>query len=154
MIRALRHWIVMALVAVVMSGICGCTHNNGDIGPWFGTWKLDGITINGAPDTEYAENVLWKFQSNLMAMIRLLGNHEQYEMYGTWSEPQPGVLRIIYIYSDIDAPEGSMKYSPLPETHLPPGVSDLTVLEMKGSTLRLEYRADDGTVYTYRLTKW
>ena len=24
-----------------------CTHNNGDIGPLFGTWALDGMTVDG-----------------------------------------------------------------------------------------------------------
>ena len=31
----------------------GCTHNNGDIGPWFGTWQVTGIDADGAPLAEY-----------------------------------------------------------------------------------------------------
>jgi len=154
MIRIVKHIIALFMLAVALMPLAGCTHNNGDIGPWFGTWKLDAMTIDGVPDTEYDDNVIWKFQANLMSMIRLLGNHEQYEMYGTWCQPSADVLRIEYIYSDDDAPEGSMKYSPLPETHLPPGVSDLTILKLDGKQMRLEYRSADGVVYGYKLTKW
>lgn len=155
MMQTVKKWILIATASLLLIvGLDGCTQNNGDIGPWFGTWKLDSMTINGAPDTEYAGNVLWKFQANLLSMIRVFGSHEQYEMYGTWSEPQPGVLRIEFIYSDDAEPEGSMKYSPLPETHLPPGISDLDILEMKGSRLYLRYLSAGGTVYEYRLTKW
>lgn len=154
MIRMLKNTIISSMMAIMLLSVAGCTRNNGDIGPWFGTWKLDAMTINGAPDAEYADNVFWQFQSNLIVMTRLLGNHEQYDMPGTWCQPEPGVLRIEYVYSDDDAPQGSMKYTPLPETHLPWGVSDLTILEMKGKTLRLEYRSTEGVVYGYNFTKW
>ena len=31
---------------IIISLLCfGCTHNNGDIGPLFGTWVLDGMTL-------------------------------------------------------------------------------------------------------------
>jgi hypothetical protein len=87
-------------------------------------------------------------------MVRVIGQHEQYEMYGTWSEPSAGVLRLSYIYSDDNDGVGSMKYSPLPETHLPTGVSDLKVLKLKGKHMQLEYIATDGIVYGYMFTKW
>ena len=144
------------MAAVMISAVCigGCTHNDGDIGPWFGTWKLDSMTVDGVQDTEYADNVIWKFQANIMSIVRVSENHGRYEVYGTWCEPQTDVLRIEFIYSDNNTPAGTMRYSPLPETHLPPGISDLDILEMKSGKLHLEYQSPDGTVYGYFLTKW
>ena len=31
---------------------CVCTHNNGDIGPLFGTWALDCMSIDGEPQPQ------------------------------------------------------------------------------------------------------
>ena len=48
------------IAAVVMTAISGsCTHNNGDIGPWFGEWKLTSIEIDGSPDAAYKANTFW-----------------------------------------------------------------------------------------------
>ena len=60
------------LIITALISLNACTHNNGDIGHLFGTWKLDAITINGEVDSVYAkaDNVLWKFQSSVMSMIR------------------------------------------------------------------------------------
>ena len=38
--RLIRHISPLALVAIMMAVVSGCTHNNGDIGPLFGSWTL------------------------------------------------------------------------------------------------------------------
>ena len=64
----------------------GCTQNNGHIGVNFGMWKLEELTINGEPDTAYLDNVVWKFHSSILSMVRISDHHEVFECYGTWSE--------------------------------------------------------------------
>ena len=33
---------------MVMLALGSCTRNHGDIGPWFGTWHVESITVGGA----------------------------------------------------------------------------------------------------------
>lgn len=131
-----------------------CTHNNGDIGHYFGTWKLDRMTINGADDVDYQNNVLWKFQAGVMCMVRVDDvTHIKTEGWGTWEE-DGNILRIGYIHHDDSNPEGSSKYSPLPETHIPKGVTELEILKQNSSTMELKYINNDGQVILYYFDKW
>ena len=72
--KTLQH-ILIALLALV--GLSGCTHNEGDIGPWFGTWMVEDIT-GGASDFE--------FQGKMCTVIYIDNKHNQLVDYGTWSE--------------------------------------------------------------------
>lgn len=142
-------WIVVAVLAA------GCTHNNGDIGPFFGTWKLSSITVNGIPDQEYDENIVWKFQSNVVAMVRINDRHETNESIGTWVDLGQQEIQMDFIYSDDDNPVGSDRYSPLVETHLPRGSFRMSVLALSSGDMTLRYSdPDNGTIYEYILKKW
>ena len=78
--KTLRHTLI-ALLALV--GLSGCTHNDGDIGIWFGTWQVEQITCDGEnlPDTYYNPSTVplyFQFQGDT--------RHNQLVDYGTWSE--------------------------------------------------------------------
>lgn len=55
--------IIIALVATML-GFASCTHNDGDIGPLFGTWHVESIDVDGTPDAAYSGNLFIMFQSN------------------------------------------------------------------------------------------
>ena len=139
----------LCLLATLLGG---CTQNNGRIGPNFGLWKLEELTIDGAPDPAYADNVVWKFHSSILAMTRVMDHHERFECYGTWSESDDGRwLLLDFSYHDDG---GTNRYVPLGETHLPAGGSVLEILSRSRGEMRLRYTSPDGTVYEYRLEKW
>lgn len=146
----------MAMVALV--ALNGCTHNNGDIGDLFGTWKLEEITVDGQADGAYGDNIVWKFQSSIIEMQQVNeALHETLNSFGTWSRPQDGVMRLDFTHTDNDNPEpGSLGYSPLPATHLPAGcVINLDVLQLNGSKMRLRYIDEaSAEVYEYYFKKW
>ena len=52
---------ISCMIFVVLS-FCGCTHNNGDIGPWFGQWKVERIDKDGMPDPDYCRVVVFKIR--------------------------------------------------------------------------------------------
>ena len=59
------------LLIVIALSFNACTHNNGDIGDLFGTWKLETITIDGEKDVHnkrrcHKEN---KDTSNILPML-------------------------------------------------------------------------------------
>lgn len=138
--------------------MCGCTHNNGDIGDLFGTWKLENITIDGAADEAYGNNIVWKFQSSIIEMQQVDDAlHESLNSYGTWSRPADGVMKLDFTHTDNSYPEpGAAHYSPLPATHLPKAqVIALDILELNGSKMKLRYiDADASTTIEYYFKKW
>lgn len=146
------------IAAVVMTAISGsCTHNNGDIGPWFGEWKLTSIEIDGTPDAAYKGNIFWAFQTSVIEMIQVepvtpdVSDYGQ--RWGTWSQEE-NTLTLNFTHHDDNAAEGSGKYTPYPATHLPGGVSKLGIIKLSGSEIKLSYTANDGKTYTYSLKKW
>lgn len=133
--------------------ICGCTQNNGHIGPLFGTWKLAELTVDGEADPDYQGNVFWKFQATAVSMLRVMDHHESSSSYGTWKSTEEQLL-LEFIYHDDSDPNGTWKYAPLPETHLTTGVSSLEIVRLTHKRMQLTYQAPDGTVYGYKLEKW
>ena len=48
----MRHIAFIPLL-IIMLLISGCTQNNGEIDPWFGTWRLESLTCDGEPADDY-----------------------------------------------------------------------------------------------------
>ncbi len=58
------------LLAILAVGASSCTHNNGDIGFWFGTWQVDKILLDGQPDTTYTKhNMFFQFQTAYFKIV-------------------------------------------------------------------------------------
>lgn len=148
----------VVIVWIAAMSLTGCTHNNGDIGELFGTWKLEKIMVDGEIDAAYDDNIVWKFQSSIIEMQQvddLL--HETFNSFGTWSRPADGLLKLDFTHTDNADPEpGSDRYSPLSATRLPRAqVIDLDVLELNGSKMRLRYiDADQSATIEYYFKKW
>ena len=144
---------IVALLLISLF-VVSCTHNNGDIGHYFGTWKLEKMTINGENDEEYADNVIWKFQAGVICMVRVDdASHTKVEAWGTWEE-DGNVLRIDYTHHDDAFSVESQKYTPLPETHIPWGVTELEILKQTSSKMELKYINNDGQIIRYYFDKW
>lgn len=61
----MKRTIITLLIAILLPVIAGCTRNDGDIGTWFGSWKLERITIDGLIDEKYKGDIFWQFQSSV-----------------------------------------------------------------------------------------
>ena len=140
----------MALAIVSMTG---CTHNNGDIGDWFGTWHLKSIAFNDSPDADYDGNIVWKFQNNIIEMIEADdAEHTALERFGTWSATD-SELTLNFTHSDERYPAGTGIYQPLPATHLPAAVSTLRILKLSSSEIILQFDSEDNAVIVYTLRR-
>lgn len=147
------------ILAVMAFLLVGCTHNNGNIGPFFGQWKISEITIDGEKDAAYEGNVFWSFQSSTIEMQKADESQltDAVTSWGSWSrekETNHDVLILDFTHSDDTHAVGDPYYSPLKETHLPNGILRLYITSSSGSTMQLSYTADDGKVYKYSLVKW
>lgn len=149
----MKHLLHILLLAMTCS-FASCTHNNGDIGDWFGTWKLEKIEVDGSP-AEYDGNIIWKFQSDIVWMGVVDDvMHTATNSFGTWTCIDD-ILTLNFTYSDNNFPNpGTGQYAPPSQTLIPSGITEMSVLELSSSRIRLLYRRSDGSAVMYHLSKW
>lgn len=144
--KELIYGFMMSVVAIAMlAATAGCTRNNGDIGDWFGTWRVESITVDGEPDGAYAPPyMIWKFQSSIIQiMVPDDAEHSAPSATGSWHE-ESGKLYLDFTW-DLGTP-GDI-------SHLPQKC-ELTILKLSGSKIELQYNSPDGKTYIYYLKKW
>ena len=92
-------YIIMVLLATLLV-LGSCTRNHGDIGPWFGTWHVESITVDGGPVTVEGD-YFFQFQSKVFRVSQV-GDHEQLvESFGTWDEGEDGTMTITFPDPDV-----------------------------------------------------
>lgn len=141
---------LLLLLLVTMS--LGCTRNNGDIGLWFGSWRLESIDIDGQEDTAIAPPYyIWKFQNHIIQIIRPNDiEHNGSWAVGSWTDNDTTVtLDFTHDLGNFNA-----------EMHLQP-VTTLEVVTLTSRTLVLRHTHPSPTssltpsrTYTYRFTRW
>ncbi|MBR5101547.1 MAG: lipocalin-like domain-containing protein [Muribaculaceae bacterium] len=122
-----------------------CTHNNGDIGIWFGTWKITSIERNGETVSSYRGNMFFLFQTTMFEMREAEHDHFVNETFGQWSE-ENDILTISF-------PDA--EYQPL-YTMTTMGftaTNHLKIISRSSSHVTLQLTTTDCT-YTYYLKKW
>lgn len=136
-----KNMILLAALLVVAS----CTTNNGDIGPWFGTWRVTEITTDGVADADYQGNMFFKFQSTVFEMLLVHDDHGTENRFGIWNDDGKGTLTVSF-------PDAN--HEPLPQSHMRAEQNVLTFNGVQASGFVLRLDSPDGHVYTYRLVKW
>ena len=136
-----KNMILLAALLVVAS----CTTNNGDIGPWFGTWRVTEITTDGVADADYQGNMFFKFQSTVFEMLLVHDDHGTENRFGIWNDDGKGTLTVSF-------PDAN--HEPLPQSHMRAEQNVLTFNGVQSSGFVLRLDSPDGHVYTCRLVKW
>lgn len=132
-------YIILSVMTVVLTA--SCTRNNGDIGPWFGTWDVENITASGT-SVHVEGDYFFHFQSNVFK-VSLVGDHEQLvESFGTWDENGDKMT--------IDFPDASVFYIVMPglEAH-----NDFTVSTKSSREVTFTKTDVSGITYSYHLRK-
>lgn len=135
---SLRIWLIMAAAAAFAS----CTRNNGDIGFWFGQWKVTSVQEDGA-EASYDGTIYFCFQSSVVEQKVVYGDHSVDQAYGHWTENE--AESTITLYFDDDA------YKPV-DGLMSAGANVMSYTH-SGSSLTLSLIDDDRTL-VYSLTKW
>lgn len=118
-----------------------CTHNGGDVSPWWGTWHVERVEAQGQPVTTIAGDYFFQFQGEV---VRLSWHNDRYdstESYGNWSEGQ-GTLTMQFL--NPDAP-------PLALPGL--GVTTTFTIEHKSPQRIVLSTVAEGAIYRYTLKK-
>lgn len=139
----------------MMLAVSSCTHNNGDIGPLFGSWTLQEIVIDGTVDAGYQHNITWNFQNHNLSIMTVLPHHDRAENMGTWEwVNQDHVISINFTYKNSEGVVGGSPFCPPAALHLPTGkVLIMEVGQLTSSDMTLVYEGEDGRIITYRFTK-
>lgn len=150
---------ITTLLPIVVIMLCaGCTRHHGDIGEFFGDWRLDKMTADGEQIILYSEDddsapilYTWAFQSTVIRINSIYTYNRILDCYGTWSE-EDGVLELRFTYNDLD--EGTdYLYTPPKILHFSPdGVTRLNIDRLENKKMVVSYTATDGVKYTYYLT--
>lgn len=77
---------LVAAIAITLLTLNGCSRNNGDIGPYFGTWHAGTVSLDG--DDASDVSVFLQFQSGTVRLCTRSTRHPYTtgEVYGNWSE--------------------------------------------------------------------
>lgn len=125
--------------------LTGCVQNNGNIGPWFGQWKVERLTIDGKDDPDYAGNAFFRFQASVFSVcISYPDEHTSGTYYGTWTE-NGDYVDVVFNTKERAVP---------PHVYLKEQFR-FRVIENNHKTKILEFVDEDtGITYTYYLKKW
>lgn len=155
--RIINHIALLAAVVVTaVASLGSCTQNNGDIGPWFGFWRMTSITIGAQPvegyEPEGPGSLQWSFQGNVV-FINTLGPHNSYrESVATWSATAT-CLTLDYTHG---AGQGDDTY-----LYTPPAIlkistdrpTEFTIVSLTSRDMTLRRTLDDGSVMECQLKK-
>ena len=143
----------LVLLLIMQLGLSGCTHNNGDIGPWFGAWSVDTIKVDGQPDNSYGHNIFWSFQNEVIKISVQHPYGVTTDHFGSWLE-EGKTLQLNFTHSDAITPSYLETYSIPSGLYLPSrGIIDLNIESMNGSHIVLTYTPADGARVEYTLSK-
>ena len=142
--KSLRKFLPVLLAFIAM----GCTHNDGDIGPWFGSWAMPAMTVDGdTPPGFDPVATVWEFQSEVVR-IGLLDDHHDFAAtaWGTWREADGRLY--------LDFTHGNGEYTAPSWLLMHPGkVLVLSIVERENRRMVLRYITPKGESVVYTLKK-
>ena len=92
--------IITTLFLLLSILLSSCTRNHGDIGPWFGTWHVESITLDGAPVEVYGD-YFFQFQSTVFRVSNVSDHEQLVESFGVWDEGEDGTMTISFPDPDV-----------------------------------------------------
>lgn len=138
------------LIGLLTLIFAGCSHNNGNIGNWFGTWHVTEITVNGETLETYNQNMYFKFQANICDIITVSPHHDNFEHFARFQEQDNHTILIDFGHTDEWNP---VEFDAPAESLLENGPNVLKVSN-KGSRKKiLTLDKEDGTTINYTLRK-
>lgn len=147
----MRTYLITILSALAFMS---CTTNNGDIGPYYGTWSMLSFTVDGEPaeDTDIG-SILWEFQNNIVSITITDPYHTRYAHYGTWRE-YDGYLSLDFTHHDDSNQPGQGPYMAPEELKFPSNeVIELKIESQSSKGMVLSWHNASGETLVYTLKK-
>lgn len=144
----MRTLIKNLMLAVVALALGGCMQHNGYIGDWFGTWKVESITVDGSREPDYAGNLFFQFQSDIVRMVEVGACQSYSDRFGSWEEEGSTLVLDFSYKADVSGP-----FIPLPASHLDRDRNLLHIDSKSSRNMQWTLDKPDGTTITYTLKK-
>lgn len=144
--------LLLASICFLCLSLSSCTQADGYIGPWFGSWHIEKILLNGEADKEYKENLMISFQGKIFK----LGYLDSAEIFGSW-EYEGEILTLDAGYNAGNGAGMDHLFNPFPPAlHFPADVSqiEITVTSINSKTMQWQYIDQEGDLVTYNLRKY
>lgn len=141
------------IIISILAVFAACKTNNGDIGPLYGQWILDQLTLDGEPDSIVCSDFSFSFQNNILYIAHQTGHHEFTETFGTWSL-DGDELTLNFTHTADLYPENGIKFNPPAELHIPVRASTvMKVYKLTEKSLRFGFTDSIGCLYDYSFYK-
>lgn len=141
---------LLPLLLSVMFMLSGCMQNNGDIGDFFGTWKVTSIKVNGIEDASYQGNIFFQFQTSVVRLVENRPHNDLTEYFGAWSDEGPSTL-IINFGFNVDPI--SEVYDIPAAARMIRGINTVTMTDRSSRKMTWTFTSGEGETVVYRLSK-
>lgn len=150
----MKHTLRILLTALTAILAGACTHNNGDIGPLFGTWALDAMLIDGQEAVLPDADTFMQFQ-NRVVMVKLIDSRATTLSYnvGSWQR-EADVLELDFNHRQDGVEPGTGIYQAPEWLHfVDRGTTVLQILSLKSGGMRLKQLTPEGPTIVYDFHK-
>ena len=142
------------LTAVVLAAVLGsCTDNNGDIGPYYGVWALDRVTIDGTEATSWHDDenwTVWEFQNNIIFIERDWPDGNYDRRVGTWSATDTELV-LDFNHTNPEYDPGTGPFAAPEWIYMEPGTNTLQIIRLTNRQMELSNTLADGRKVVYYL---
>lgn len=137
----------LIMMAVAIISMTSCTHNNGDIGPWFGLWHIEEVQKDGAVVNEYQGTNFFAFQTSVFQLRYTDDLQTEEQTTGTWVDLGSEI--------NITFPDQKIVWTHFYGIDMTAGaVNHFKVETITSKDMVLTLAATDGHNYRYTLKKW
>ncbi|MDE6854791.1 MAG: lipocalin-like domain-containing protein [Muribaculaceae bacterium] len=145
---------ITALAAAMTLTTASCTQNNGHIGPVFGSWSLQSMTVDGTdvPLPAGAVSATMSFQTDVVRFNLTYEYSHTLESFATWSKTGD-IMTFDFRHHDDVTAEGTGMYAPPEWLHFEALQENATVTELNGKHFDFVRTDDEGHKYIYKFDR-
>lgn len=130
-----------------------CSHNNGDIGVWFGQYKLEQLDVDGEADEEYGGNIFWSFQNQVMMITEIDSEFDSSNTFCRWEE-KDGCLILNFDNTDYSGNDSNYLYTPPEILRFSLTSPNILTIDSSHSGKIILTLTTPAHTLTYHLKKW
>lgn len=132
-----------------------CTHNDGDIGPWFGDWRIVSYTVDGQDMTsENVSETIISFQSQVITVVMPTDSYGSvYYRVGTWTQPSASEVVFDFTHHGSADQDQSIYEAPQWLGWISSERMDFRLSDQKSRSMTLTWVSPSGAKHVYKIKK-
>lgn len=143
----------LLLLCAAFLPLSSCYQHNGDIGSWFGSWKVTDITINGELDPNFRQNIFFAFQSQVFGLTLVTSPHISVTYYAEWAENDDNLFIDFSHTADSVSQDANYAFTPPAASHFANGMNVLHIERTSPGQIILSLDSARTKTINYYITK-